>query len=271
MWVYIKKHALHRITITFLLIWLLLPLIPLVIWSFSRSWYFPQLLPSVWSLKSWDYALSSQSGILSSLGITTVIALSVTIISLIIGIPAGRALGLYKFRGKQFIELLILAPAIVPSISVAMGIHVVFIFVGLSNNIFGVILVHLIPTLPYMVLIMSGIFSNYNTDYEDQAKSLGASSLKTLWYITLPSIFPGIMVGALFVFLVSWGQYILTLLIGGGKIITLPLLLFSFATSGRNDITGAISLIYIVPGVIILLLTAKYLSGRSSISGFGQI
>ena len=54
--------------------------------------------------------------------------------------------------------------------------------------------------------------------------------------------------------------------------VTLPLLLFNFATSGRNDVTGAISMIYIVPGIVILVLTARHLSGRSgAVGGFGQI
>ena len=123
-----------------------------------------------------------------------------------------------------------------------------------------------------MVLVMSGIFSNYDPDIEDQARSLGASPLETFWYITLPAIMPGGIVGALFAFLVSWSQYILTLLIGGGRVVTLPLLLFNFATSGRNDVTGAISMIYIVPGIVILALTARHLSGRSgAVGGFGQI
>jgi putative spermidine/putrescine transport system permease protein len=119
---------------------------------------------------------------------------------------------------------------------------------------------------------MSGIFANYDQAFEDQARSLGASPLKTFWYVTLPAIMPGIIVGGLFAFLVSWSQYILTLIIGGGRVITLPLLLFSFATSGRNDIAGAIGMIYILPGIVILFLTAKHLSGRSGIAGgFGRI
>jgi len=122
-----------------------------------------------------------------------------------------------------------------------------------------------------MVLVMSGIFANFDAEFEDQARSLGASPIKTFWYITLPAILPGIIVGGLFAFLVSWSQYILTLLIGGGRVLTLPLLLFNFAVSGRNDITGAIGMIYILPGIIILLLTAKHLSGRSAVGGFGQI
>ena len=83
---------------------------------------------------------------------------------------------------------------------------------------------------------------------------------------------PGIIVGGMFAFLVSWSQYILTLLIGGGRVVTLPLLLFNFATSGRNDITGAIGMIYILPGVLILLFTARHLSGQNgAVGGFGRL
>lgn len=255
-----------------LITWLVLPLIPLAIWSFAKGWYFPDLLPKRWTLNAWEYTLSDTSGVLDSLWVTIWISLAATALSILVGVPAGRALGMYKFKGKEFIELMILAPVIVPGIAVILGIHSIFLFLGLNNTMTGVILVHLIPTLPYMTLVMSGIFANYDPAFEDQARSLGASPLKTFWYVTLPAIMPGIIVGGLFAFLVSWSQYILTLLIGGGRIITLPLLLFNFATSGRNDITGAIGMIYILPGIIVLLLTAKHLSGRSgAVGGFGQI
>lgn len=255
-----------------LITWLVLPLVPLAIWSFAKGWFFPDILPKRWTLNAWEYTFSDTAGVIDSLWITIWISLAATFLSILIGVPAGRALGMYKFKGKELIELLILAPVIVPGIAVVLGIHSVFLFIGLTNTVTGVILVHLIPTLPYMTLVMSGIFANYDAAFEDQARSLGASPLKTFWYVTLPAIMPGIIVGGLFAFLVSWSQYILTLLIGGGRVITLPLLLFNFATSGRNDITGAIGMIYILPGIIILLLTAKHLSGRSgAVGGFGQI
>lgn len=255
-----------------LIIWLVLPLIPLAIWSFARGWFFPDLLPKNWSMRAWEYTFSDTAGVIDSLWLTIGISLAATVLSILIGVPAGRALGMYKFRGKAFVELLILAPIIVPGIAVVLGLHSVFISMGLNNTVTGVILVHLIPTLPYMILVMSGIFANYDPAFESQARSLGASPLKTFWYVTLPAIMPGIIVGGLFAFLVSWSQYILTLLIGGGRVVTLPLLLFNFATSGRNDITGAIGMIYILPGIFILLLTARHLSGRSgAVGGFGQI
>lgn len=255
-----------------LIVWLVLPLVPLAIWSFARGWRFPDLLPQQWSLQAWAYALSDASGVLDSLGLTIGISLAATVLSILIGVPAGRAIGMYQFRGKQVVELMILAPTIVPGLAVVLGIHGVFISLGLTNTVWGVVLVHLIPTLPYTVLVMAGIFANHDPAYEAQARSLGASALQTYRYVTLPAILPGIIVGGLFAFLVSWSQYILTLLIGGGRVVTLPLLLFNFAASGRNDIAGAIGMIYILPGVLILLLTARHLSGRSgAVGGVGRL
>ncbi len=260
-------RAFRTLTLALLIVWLILPLIPLAIWSFARGWRFPDLLPQEWSLNAWTYALSDTAGVINSLGLTTLIAAGVTALSVLLGVPAGRALGMYRFRGKALVELLILAPLIVPGIAVALGIHSVFIWLGLTNTVAGVMLVHLVPTLPYMVLVMAGIFANLDADLELQARSLGAGPLQTFRHVTLPAILPGIIAGAMFAFLVSWSQYILTLLIGGGRVVTLPLLLFNFATSGRNDIAGAIAVIYILPGALILLFTARHLSGRNAALG----
>ena len=60
---------------------------------------------------------------LESLGVTVLIAASRPLLSILVGVPAGRALGLYRFRGKGLVELLILAPVIVPGIAVALGLH----------------------------------------------------------------------------------------------------------------------------------------------------
>jgi putative spermidine/putrescine transport system permease protein len=257
--------------ISMLLVWLVAPMIPLLIWSVSFRWFFPDLLPAQVSLRAWQYVFSPANDVWRALFDTVAIALCVTFISVLVGVPAGRALGLHQFRGKRLVELLILSPTIVPGLAVVLGIHVVFIRYGLADTFLGVVLVHLIPTLPYMTLVMSGVFANYDPNYEQQARTLGAGPAAALWYVMLPSILPGMMVGALFTFLISWSQYILTLLIGGGTVVTLPLLLFNFANSGDNAITGALSIVFILPGVVILLITARYLTGESAaVGGIGN-
>jgi putative spermidine/putrescine transport system permease protein len=244
--------------------WLVLPVLPVIVWSVAHGWRFPDLLPQDWSGKAWSYALSPTAGVLSSFATTTLIAAATTTLAAMIGLPAGRALGLYRFRGKSLVILLLLAPAILPGLAVVFGLHGLFLRLGLTGSIPGVILAHLIPVLPYMTLIMAAVFSRFDTAYEDQARSLGATPLQTFRTVTLPAILPGLLTGALFAFLVSWSQYLLTLAIGGGRVQTLPLLLFSFASAGRNDVTAAIALLYILPGLLILAVTARFISGRNA-------
>ncbi len=245
-----------------LALWLVLPLAPLAVWSFAHGWRFPDLLPTEWSFKAWSFAFSGSSGILQGLGQSTLIAGATTALAALVGVPAGRALGLYHFRGKRLVLLLLLAPALVPTIAIAPGLHGVFLRLGLTGSVPGVIMAHLIPVIPYMTLIMAAVFARFDTAHEDQARSLGARPRQVFTHVTLPIILPGLLTGALFAFLISWSQYLLTLVIGGGRVQTLPLILYSFASSGRNDVTGAIAILSILPGVLILAVTARSLTGR---------
>ncbi len=248
------------------------PLVPLVIWSFAHRWFFPAVLPTEWSLRAWSYVFSGGSQVTTALGNSTAVALAVTLLSAAIGLPAGRALGLYEFRGKTAVLFLILTPAIMPVIAVAMGIHVAFLRLGLADSHLGVILVHLVPVMPYMVLTLTSVFANYNLDFEGQARTLGARPWQVFWHVTLPAIWPGLMVGGLFAFIISWSQYLLTLLIGGGQVITLPVLLFAFANSGDNAITAALSLVFIAPALLLFLFTSRYLTGRNAaLGGLGKL
>jgi putative spermidine/putrescine transport system permease protein len=134
----------------------------------------------------------------------------------------------------------------------------------------GVILAHLIPTTPYVTIVMSSVYANYDVAFEEQARVLGAGPLRVFLHVTLPTVLPGLVVAAFFAFLISWSEYILTLFIGGGTVITLPLLLFTFAVNDPG-VAAALCLVFVMPAVFILLLASKYLSGsRSAIGGFGR-
>ncbi|MBL9047999.1 MAG: ABC transporter permease subunit [Tabrizicola sp.] len=244
--------------------WMILPLLPLLIWSIAHGWRFPDLMPQTYDLKAWRTALSPAAGVLQSFGLTVLIGLLTTFLALLIGLPAGRALGLYRFRGKALVLLFLAAPAILPGIALVFGLHGIFLRLGIAGTTAGVILAHLVPVLPYVTLVLAAVFSRFDPAFEDQARSLGASPLQCLIRVTLPAIWPGVLTAALFAFLVSWSQYLLTLAIGGGRVQTLPLLLFSSASAGRNDVTAAIAILYVLPGLLILLVTARQITGHST-------
>lgn len=256
--------SLRTLALGALALWLVLPIAPLAIWSVSRSWYFPDLLPSAFSLDAWRYALSPVSDMSTALWNSLVVGVGATALAMLIGLPAGRALGSHRFRWKPLAQLVILAPTIAPGVAVAIGLHGVFLRLGLANSLLGVTLAHLIPTLPYAVLIIAAVFASHNPDFEAQARSLGASRWRTFCRITAPMLAPGLAVAALLAFLVSWSQYALTLLIGGGRVVTLPLLLFNFAAAGRNDLAGAIGVLYLAPGVVALVIAGRRLTGRGA-------
>ncbi len=265
-----KRHIGRGIALLLMAVLLLVPFVPLIFWSFSRRWFFPSLLPDELSDRAWSRIFDPSSGVIDALVESLIIATLVAIIAAAIGLSGGRALGLYRFRGKRLVELYLLAPVIVPSIAVAMGIQIIFIRAGIAGGIPGVVLVHLIPTIPYVVLVMGAVFANYDTSYEEQARVLGANPLRVFVHVTLPAVIPGLVVAAFFAFLISWSEYITTVLIGQGRVQTLPMLLFAFIRSDPS-IAAALSLFFIAPAILLMFLTSRYLSGgQSAVGGLGR-
>lgn len=251
-----------------MLVTAIVPVIPVLVWSFTTNWQFPNLLPERLTLRGWEYVLEPHARVFPAMANSLLIAVAVTLISFPLGIPAARALGLYKFRGKTFVQFLLLAPLIVPELPIAIGIHILFLKYGLANSLLGVMLIHVILVLPYIVLVLSGVFANYGPEAEESARTLGASPARVFFHITLPAIFPGMMVAGLFAFIRSWRTYVYTLIIGGGSVETLPLVVFSFIGEGDNQMSSVLSLMLVAPAALLLLFTARYLTGRKGTGAF---
>lgn len=237
----------------------LLPVALLGLWSIARGWYWPALLPREWSARAWGYVFAPESGIASALAMSAGIALAVTGLSLVVALPAARALALHEFSGKRLLLFALLLPVIAPPLASAMGVHALYLRYGLADTIAGVILVHLIPAAPYATLMLAGSFARFDTDYEAQARTLGASPIAVWRLVTLPAIAPGLAVAASFAFLISWSQYLTTVFIGGGRIVTLPLVLVAFQRGGDEAITAALSLVFLAPTLVVFAAVARFL------------
>ena len=268
-----RVNWLRWLTVTIIVISVVLPLAALVMRSLSFRWLFPDILPGEWGLDAWSYTLSDTSRVIESLWNSLFVAALVTGLAIVVGLPAARALGQHEFRFKRLIEWVLMMPIIVPPLVAVMGIHIVFIKLRLTGNPYGVALEHLIPATPYFVLVMSSVFANYGTALEDTARTLGANKFRVFRYVTLPAISSGLMVASLFTFLISWSQYVTTLLIGAGSFVTLPLVLFPFLTGGGNAaVASAITLIFVAPAVFVLILTSRSLGrGSTVMGGFGKV
>lgn len=253
-----------------LLVGLLAPFVPLLLWSVSRTWRYPALWPQQTGGRALGVIADPGSAVLAGLVTSTAIALSVALISGAIGLAAGRALGLHRFPGRRAVQFLLMAPLIVPGLAVSLGIQVVFIRYGLADTVPGVVLAHLIPATPYVTLVMAAAYSRFDTTFEQQARVLGAPPLRVLLHVTLPAVRPALTVAMMLAFLISWNEYVLTLLIGGGAVQTLPVLLFSAIGSGDTSVAAALALVVTVPPLALVALTARQLSSTDGLVGLSR-
>lgn len=235
------------------------PILLFVAYTFSTRWFFPQPFPAEWTFSTFERVLHD-SKTFPSLLQGLLIACIASGFSLLIGFPAARVMGLRKFRGRQLVWLFFFLPTVVPPLAVGMGLNILFLRIGLAGTIAGVVLAHLVPTLPYTIFTLSSAFARFDENYEFQALALGASPWHVFLNVTLRMMAPSLVVAALFAFLISWSQYLLTLLIGGGQIITLPILLFSAASGGNPSTIAALSLLFIAPPVLVIAATARQLN-----------
>jgi len=238
---------------------LIAPLILFAAYAFSTRWFFPQPFPVEWTTVTFQRAIHD-TRTLSSMAQGIWIAILVSMISLLLALPAARILGLRKFRGRQLAWLLLFLPTIIPPLAIGMGLNILFLRIRLAGTITGVVLAHIIPTLPYTIFTLSSAFARFDENYEFQALALGASPWHIFFKVTLRMLTPSIVVATLFAFLISWSQYLLTLLIGGGQIITLPILLFSAASGGNPANIATLSLLFITPPVLVIAATARQLN-----------
>lgn len=257
---------------TLLVVGLLLPLLPLLVWAGSGQWRYPAVVPQRGSLRGLGLIVDPASEVLSGLLTSLSLGISVAVLACLIGLCAGRAIGLYSFRGKRIVQFLLLAPAVVPGLAVTLGIQVFFLRYHLSGTVQGVVLVQLVPTIPYVTLVLGSAFANFELGYEEQARSLGAGPLRTFWYVTLPTIRAPLVVAAFFAFLISWSEYILTLLIGGGTVKTLPLLLFAYIGAADLNEAAALAVLFVLPPFVLVAVSSRFLTGSSSAAvGFGRL
>lgn len=221
----------------------LVPLFLLYLLSISSNWSWPELFPGNFGIKSW-LNVFNQTQVKASIWTTIWIGVLVILLNLILALPAAKALAHYDFKGKNLIDTIYLLPILIPSMGIAMGLHFTMIKYGLADSWVGVILIHLVPTLPYSIRIFRTAFEDLGVKWEEQARCLGASEMTVFRTIWLPLILPSIRAVIFLTFIISMSQYLLTVIIGGGKVVTLALVYFPFFNSSNPGAIAVLSIIF---------------------------
>lgn len=242
-----RRQALMRALVGIELAIVLVPLGIIVLWAFTNAWPWPDLLPQEFSLRGVEQVFSGRQNMgVSMLLLSIGIAMACAVITTAVATLACRALCLYRWWGRSAFQFVSLLPFIVPSTVFAMGVQVVFLQAGLARTVPGVILAHCIVALPYAMIIMTDITHAAGTHREEAARTLGAGPLQMIWHITIPQLLPGIISSLSMCYIMSFSQYFLTLLVGGGKVQTFVLVLFPYLSGGDRTIACAYSTVFLL-------------------------
>ncbi len=237
------------------------PVFLLVLQSFTEVWRFSAGQSLTFQLDSYR-TLVSDPNIMEATFWSLVIGACVLVINLVIGLLSSKALSSSSFKGKSLLEALFLAPILIPVLAVAMGLHLFMIRIGLADTWTGVVLIHLVPTLPYSIKIFHNAYHQFGNHLLEQAETLGATGFRQLHTIELPLLKPAIRSVTFLTIVISLSQYAITAIIGGGRIITLPLVFFPFLQTANTSLMAAFSVwfallpffMYLVVELLLLLL-----------------
>jgi putative spermidine/putrescine transport system permease protein len=230
---------------------LLAPLIVVVLASFNSADYLsfpPRGLSLRWYRALWDSEVWGDSFRLSML-LTAV----VTPLSLFIGTLTAYALARYSFPGKGLVATLVMGPLVMPQIVLGIALLNYFSLLGLIDSRAGLMLGHLVVTLPFTVRLVSISVHNLDPALERAAQNLGATPLQTFWRVTLPLLRPGIVAGAIFAAIISFGELAVTLLIAGARTTTLPLRIFNYTEYNFDPTINAVSTIFVVLALVLII------------------
>lgn len=235
------------------------PLVNMVLWAVTESWYFPHKLPVTWGLSYWERVFNPRGNAMESLTTSIAIAVLTVAVCLAVAIPAGYALARRSLPLRTLILLAFLLPQAFPAVAVYINIARIFYGFGLNGTIPGVVLVHTVHGLVFAVWIATAAFAAVDRELEEAARSMGASPLHAFFTVTLPLAAPGIMASAIFVFLESLDEFTGTFFVGIPEVRTLPLLLFNASMEGNYQIASITALILLVPSVGFMLFIERFL------------
>ncbi|MEO7762597.1 MAG: ABC transporter permease subunit [Casimicrobiaceae bacterium] len=235
------------------------PLLNLVLWAFAERWYFPNRLPSQFGFSFWTRVFDPRGNAMASLVTSVGIAISTVIVCLMFAVPAGLALGRLQLRWRGAIMLMFLLPSAFPNLPVYVNIARIFYELRLAGTVPGVVLVHAAHGLVLAVWISAAAFAAVDKSLEEAARNLGATAWWCFLTVTLPLAAPGIIAGAIFVFLESLDEFTGTFFVGVPDVITLPLLMFNASMGGNYQVASITALLLLVPSIGFMLLVERFL------------
>lgn len=247
-----------------IILWLVLPTLVIVPMSFndSVSFNFP---PKGFSLQWYEKFFTDPSW-LKALSASIQVALLTTVVSTVVGVMAALGLAKFRFRGRSVLENTFLLPLIIPGIVLAVGVYSIFLRLGMLGTLLGFVLAHTVLALPLVIINVLASLQGMNPQFEHAAAILGANRWVAFRTVTMPLIAPGVAAGALFAFVTSFDEVVLSLFIQSPHLQTLPVKIYSSVTDSNDPTVAAIAVIMMLVSVAVIAIAQMATKKRKRVA-----
>ena len=241
------------------LVFLLLPILVIIPLSFADSSFLSYPIPG-WSLKWYQNLFTSPEWARAAKN-SFIVAPAATVIATVLGTLAAVGLSRTQFAFKGLLMSVLILPMVVPVVVVGVSTYLFFAPIGLADSYTGLIIVHAALGAPFVLTTVLATLQGFNQNLVRASLSLGETPLRTFFRVTLPTIAPGVISGALFAFATSFDEVVVTLFLAGAEQVTLPRQMFTGIRESISPVIAAVAtlLIAFTTG---LLLVLEWLRGR---------
>ena len=233
-----------------------------VVDSFGKQW-FTTCLPPEWTL-SWYTSAWDRFNLTHIIAVTLLVAFAVIILSIVIGLPAAYVLARSNFPGKRLVTLLFLLPILIPPITYGIPLATVMYNLGLGRTLIAVILVNLVPSVPFVIVTMTAFIEQINPSIEAAARMSGARTRQELTRILAPLLVPGILAASILVLVRTVGMFELTFLVSGPQSDTLVVAIYRAMTSAgggeARQLISSMGVVYTAMMLVVLVVALRFVN-----------
>jgi spermidine/putrescine transport system permease protein len=240
------------------------PILVVIVLSFNASQFggFPMTGLSL----RWYYKLMENQAVLSAFQTSIWVAVITAIICTVLGILGAVALVRYEFPGKEWVNTMLVAPALVPETVLGVGLLLLMRWAHQPRTLWLLVLGHIMLALPYVVLVVQARLIGIKRVYEEAAMSLGANRFQTFREITLPLLMPAIVASVLLVFTISFDNITASMFWRPAGVETMPTQILSMLKVSISPEINALGTLMIIVTVGLPLLgggLSRYLARRA--------
>lgn len=231
-------------------LYIYLPIIILMVFSFNTMKM--NLRWQGFTLQWYGVLFHDQQVILAARN-TLIIAVVSTTVATIVGTLAALAMHRYRFPGYTVSETVMYIPIVIPEVVMGISLLVLFVMANFTLGLVTITISHIAFNIPFVALVVRARLHGYDNAIDEAAMDLGANEMTTFWRVTLPTIMPGVLSGAMLALTLSLDDYVITYFTAGPGSTTLPLRVFSMVRFMVTPEVNALSTIWVLMVFLILL------------------